>query len=72
MNHGMWSFLNVKNGFLDHENIPLDTKNMFLCCIVIEIKDVKDIGGHLGGHLGFDPFMDLGQLGSASKNNLYI
>ena len=48
--------MDVRNGYLDPENLVLDTKIMVLSSIVTEIICIYGNGGHLGGHLGFDHF----------------
>ena len=53
MTHHKWLYQQNKyfRGFLDHENIHLDTKIIFLAALESRIRLLLYFGGHLGGHL---------------------
>ena len=49
----MQNVFDVRNGFLDPENLVKDTKIMVLGWLVPEIQAPWLIGGHLGSHLEY-------------------
>ena len=53
-----------------HENIEIDTSFICLCQLLMKIKPFQNVHTLIGGHLGFDHFMDTRgkiELGTISK-----